>query len=167
MNFKGLVAAVAITATGLFGGAAQAVNQDRIGYNEPGAYELYTALRNTGVSIDIITCEGDNTYGWYNSGYNNGWGGMVICDNVATTYSDQWETLRHEAVHAAQHCRGWDTVMKPSWLANNLTRSDREYVQDYYDRDMWMLEYEAFSLEHHTNQQIADLVNHHCGRYQM
>ena len=105
--------------------------------------------------------------GWYLLALNNGNGGIILCSDGNPTNKDMWETLRHEAVHAAQHCRGWDTVMKPSWLANNLTRSDREYVQDYYDRDMWMLEYEAFSLEHHTNQQIADLVNHHCGRYQM
>ena len=165
MNFKGLVAAVAITATGLFGGAAQAVNQDRIGYNEPGAYELYTALRNTGVSIDIITCEGDNTYGWYNSGYNNGWGGMVICDNVATTYSDQWETLRHEAVHAAQHCRGgrnWDTVMQDSWTRKNLSRADYEFITTDYPKDAWVFEFEAFALEHHSNEFIAHLVNTNC-----
>ena len=167
MNFKAFLATVAVAATTLVAPAAQAVQQDRIGYNEPGAYELYEALRKTGVTIDIMTCEDDKAYGWYNGGYNNGDGGMVICDNVATTYADQWETLRHEAVHAAQHCRDWDTVMKPQWLKENLTRADYEFVTSDYPKHAWAIEFEAFALEHHSNYDIAHLVNTTCAPYQM
>ena len=167
MNFKALLATAAVATATIFGGAAEAVQQDRIGYNEAGAYEIYTALRNTGVTIDIKTCDNDKSFGWYNPGYNGGNGGMVICDNVATTYADQWETLRHEAVHAAQHCRDWDTVMQDKWIANNLSREDYEFVKSDYPASDWDIEFEAFALEHHSNQFIAKLVNLNCAPYQM
>jgi len=167
MNIKALLTTLAITSTALFGGVAEAVQQDRIGYNQSGAYELYTSLKNTGVTVDITTCEDDDTYGWYMPSMNNNMGGIVICDNVATTYEEQWETLRHEAVHAAQHCRAWDTVMYDEWTNNNLTTAKRRLVTDNYEQSDWKIEWEAFALEDESNQFIAELVNTNCANDQV
>jgi len=167
MNFKALLTTAAIATTALFGGVAEAVQQDRIGYNQSGAYELYTSLKNTGVTVDIKPCKDDDYYGWYMPAMNNGMGGILICSNVADTYELQWETLRHEAVHAAQHCRKWDTVMYDEWTNNNLSRATRGFVVDNYEQSDWKIEWEAFVLQEETNQFIAQLVNTNCANDQV
>ena len=156
MNFKALLATAAIATASFFtGGEAMA--------NQKGGAALFYALQDAGVEVKVSECEDDSSYGFYRSYVGAYQPGMIqICTNVAVTENDRYETLRHEAVHAAQHCRGWDTVMKDTWMKQNVTQEDKRFVMSAYDKSDWIVEIEAFTLEHFPNAFIAKLVNINC-----
>ena len=132
---------------------------------QQGGEALFVALDRAGVEVVIGQCEKDTSYGFYRSFVGRPDPGSIhICTNVATTEADRWETLRHEAVHAAQHCRStdFDTVMTDSWIQQNHSRSDAQFIMQAYDRSQWVIELEAFTLEHAPNGFIAQLVTRNC-----
>ena len=132
---------------------------------EQGGEALFIALDRAGVEVVIEACEKDTSYGFYRSFVGHTDPGTIhICTNVATTSNDRWETLRHEAVHAAQHCRSTDfeTVMTDEWLEKSHSRQDAQFIMESYDRSDWIIELEAFTLEHAPNGFIAQLVNQNC-----
>ena len=131
---------------------------------QPGGVELYTALDNAGVEITTGNCEAKGvtgTYGFFMPSKN--W--IHICEDVAVSDAQQWETIRHEAVHAAQFCMDRSmqtTVMKLQWIDENYNKSDWSFIKQAYDKSDWLIEIEAFTLMRYSNSDIAGLVNHAC-----
>lgn len=131
---------------------------------QPGGRALANALEQAGVEVSTGNCAEygiTDTYGFFMPSKN--W--IHICDDVATTHDQQFETWRHEAVHAAQFCMDpsmQTTVMKLGWIDENYSQSDWEFIQQAYDKSDWVIEIEAFTLMRYSNQAIADLVNHAC-----
>lgn len=159
MNIRKLVATVAIAAATVIAPTAQA----RV---TPGQQSLFNALERAGVTSSIGECESHgvtDTYGFFVPAENH----IHICDDVATTQEQQWETFRHEAVHAAQRCVNPSmafTVNSSQFLLANGRQSDWEFIQQAYDREDWAIELEAFTLMRASNSDIADLVNAACNK---
>ena len=155
MSFKSFIATTLIAATSIIGTAAQA---------QPGAQQLFDALDNAGVSYSSGECASHKitgTYGFYVPAENH----IHICTDVAQTEEQQWETFRHEAVHAAQRCVHPSmafTVNSSQFLLSNRLQSDWEFIQQAYDQEDWAIELEAFTLMRSSNAEIASLVNASC-----
>ena len=129
-----------------------------------GQQALFEALDRAGVTYSKGACKEhgiEDTYGFFVPAKNH----IHICDDVATTEEQVWETFRHEAVHAAQRCVNPSmafTVNSSQYLLSNGSQSDWSFIQRAYDREDWAIELEAFTLMRQSNQQIADLVDATC-----
>lgn len=154
-NFRSFVVTAVLAATSVVGTAVQA---------QPGAQSLFNALDNAGVSYSSGECASHKitgTYGFYVPADNH----IHICTDVATEEAQQFETLRHEAVHAAQRCVHPSmafTVNSSQFLLSNGLQSHWEFIQEAYDQEDWAIELEAFTLMSRSNSEIAALVNAAC-----
>ena len=153
MNFFKSIAIAAVS-------AATVIASPAIAFTE-GEAKLGNALDQAGVEVLVGECPTDKSYGMYNSKLN----AIAICTNVATTAEQQWETLRHEAVHAAQRCVNHSmsfTVKSSDYLLKNGLQSDWEFIQSAYDKSDWAIELEAFTLMRTSNANVAAIVNSAC-----
>ena len=131
---------------------------------QQGGRQLMNALETAGVEVTVGECEPHgvtDTYGFFMPAKN--W--IHICSDVATTEAQQYETLRHEAVHAAQFCVDSSmeyTVMSTEWIDANYSKSDWSFIKKAYDREDWMIEIEAFTLMRYSNASITQIVNDRC-----
>ena len=129
-----------------------------------GGVELVGALEEAGVRITTTDCTAQGhagSYGVYIPSQNH----IYICEENAVTHAQQWETIRHEAVHAAQACvdPSMNTVlMSKQWLKSNSSQSDVQFIVESYPEEHWALEVEAFTLMRYSNEEIAWLVNEAC-----
>ena len=155
MSFKKFIATAAL--------AVAATVAPASAYQEGGA-QLNSVLEQAGVEVTAGACEPHgitDTLGFFMP--SKKW--IHICTDVATTEAQQYETLRHEAVHAAQHCVDpsmQSTVMKHSWIDDNYSKSDWSFIKQAYDKSDWLIEIEAFTLMRYSNFQVAKLVNLAC-----
>ena len=128
---------------------------------DAGEAKLADALDQAGVAVYVGECPTDKFYGLYNSKKN----AIAICTNVAESAEQRWETLRHEAVHAAQACVNPSmafTVKSSQYLMSNGLQSDWDFIQKAYDRKDWAIELEAFTLMRSSNSEVATIVNNAC-----
>ena len=81
-------------------------------------------------------------------------------------------TLKHEFIHAIQHCRGkrtrfvnlLNTISFRKCLYND--RIDIEYINDFYPKEDWLIEVEAYCLENIISyQDINELLSKYCGNF--
>ena len=154
MNFFKSVAIAAIS-------AATVIASPAIASPSQGELKLVDSLNKAGVEVHVGECPTDGSYGMYNSKLN----AIAICTNVATTAEMRWETLRHEAVHAAQRCVNPSmafTVKSSDYLLKNGLQSDWSFIQKAYDREDWAIELEAFTLMRSSNSNVASIVNSAC-----
>ena len=123
--------------------------------------KLIDSLNQAGVEIQVGKCRTEGSYGYFMPAKNL----IGICSNVATTADQQWETLRHEAIHAAQRCVNPSmafTVKSSDYLLKNGLQSDWSFIQKSYDREDWAIELEAFTLMRTSNANVAAIVNSAC-----
>lgn len=134
-----------------------------------GEQALLNSIKNAGVTVSVNACPDGNSYGWFS--YRKGsWSNasIQICTNVATNQNDQWETLRHEAVHVAQKCNNpshgnnFETLTTWSFIKGQATDSDANFVMNNYPEAKWLIEIEAFTFMKKSNQTVANLVNEAC-----
>ena len=155
MSFKKFIATAAL--------AVAATVAPASAYQE-GGVQLGKALERAGVEVTAEPCEPHGitgVYGFFSPAKN--W--IHICTDVATTEEQRYETLRHEAVHAAQFCvdsNMQDTVMSSDWIDDNYRKSDWSFIKQSYDRSDWLIEIEAFTLMRYSNYSIARIVNDNC-----
>ena len=155
MSFKKFIATAAL--------AVAATVAPASAYEE-GGVQLGKALERAGVEVTAEPCEPHGitgTYGFFSPAKN--W--IHICTDVAATEAQRYETLRHEAVHAAQFCvdsNMQDTVMSSAWIDDNYRKSDWSFIKQAYDKSDWLIEIEAFTLMRYSNAQIAELVSLAC-----
>ena len=129
-----------------------------------GGVALYSALDEAGVKITTLDCTANGhagSYGVFIPSQNH----IYICEENAVTDAQQWETIRHEAVHAAQRCvdPSMNTMlMSEQWLTKNSYESDAQFIMNNYPKAHWINELEAFTLMRYSNQDIARLVNEAC-----
>lgn len=155
MSFKKFIATAAL--------AVAAAVSPASAYEE-GVTQLNNALEQAGVEVTAGDCKPygvTGVYGFFMPAKN--W--IHICTDVATTESQRYETLRHEAVHAAQFCVDSSmkyTVMSMAWIDDNYRRSDWSFIKQAYDKSDWLIEIEAFTLQRYSNYSIAKIVNDRC-----
>ena len=141
--------------------AASTIAAPSLASLDAGEAKLADALDNAGVEVLVGDCPMDSAYGFYHSQKNI----IAVCTNVAVTPEKRWETLRHEAIHAAQKCVNPSmafTVTSSQYLLANGRQSDWDFIQKAYDRKDWAIELEAFTFMRSSNSEVAAIVNNAC-----
>ena len=157
-NFKAFATA-AVAAASIFTQAPAVASQ-----LSAGEQALATALERAGVKVEAGDCSEvglTDTYGFFVPEENY----IGICTDVATTAAMRWETLRHEAIHAAQKCKDpsmTSMVMSVSYIEKNARISDWHFIQRAYEKHDWAIEIEAFTLMRMPNSHIATIVERNC-----
>ena len=127
----------------------------------PGQSQLLNVLDASGVTVEAGECPTDEALGWFIPKKKF----IAICTNVVDSEASAWETLRHEAVHAAQMCVDpsmESTVLKYSFLKKYGDPQDWKFIKSAYHFSDWMIELEAFTLMRLSNSQIAEFVAKSC-----
>lgn len=133
-----------------------------------GDLRLIQALNLYGVPVVLGSCQ-EGIYGLYEADQNL----LVVCTNTQDP-SGVSDTLRHEAVHAAQDCYAGQDNAKLRLLEpdRNPLVGDPESATDtlssqikrFYAPPVWALEWEAFTIAgEYTSEEAAAIVSIHCG----
>ena len=154
MNIKAFFATAVVAFASVTAAEAQPAGQQA----------LFKALDRAGVTYSKGDCAEhgiEGMYGFFIPANNH----IHICDDVATTEEQQWETFRHEAVHAAQRCVNPSmafTVNSSQYILSHGSQSDWDFIQQAYDQKDWAIELEAFTLMRRSNVEIAQVVESAC-----
>ena len=141
---------------------------------QPGTASLIETIDENGILVTINHEECST--GTYNGQYR--WLGfqreMRLCPGASVDARDH-ETVRHETIHAIQHCinvaRGTNTdtpVMNDVdelmyWARQHLTMREIEWIQSAYDRSQWLTEIEAFAgARAYTSSELEELFLAAC-----
>ena len=141
---------------------------------QPGTGRLLETLDESGILVTINHPECAN--GIYNGQYR--WLGfqreMRLCPGDTVDAGDH-NTVRHEVIHAIQHCvnvaRGTstdtpvidDTTMLMSWAREHLSMREIEWIQRAYDRSQWLTEIEAFAgARAYTSSELEEMFLDVC-----
>ena len=154
MNFLKAAAAAVLSATALIA-PVESSNYT------PGQKSLVAELERSGVTIEVGNCRNPMLYGFFVAETRT----IGVCTNNHEATEDPWQTLRHEAVHAAQHCVDPSmmfTVSTSTYIVNNGSQSDWDFIQQMYPREAWAIELEAFTLMRYSNSQVANVVRGAC-----
>ena len=146
---KSIAAIAAVAATTFAAGPAQA---SELTY---GQSQLLDSLDTAGVTYDVGECEA-GVNGWHLPSNKH----IRICDSAY----NPWQTMRHEAVHAAQHCHNGlqDTMLAHNELTRISSDDDWSFIKQAYTAQDWGVELEAFTLMRESNETIANIVNKVC-----
>ena len=161
---KLLIAAVAAAATFVPVGAEV----------QAGTTSLLETISSNGILVTInhdecLTNGSNGQYRWL--GFQRE---MRLCPGQ-TVDADDHNTVRHETIHAIQHCvnaaRGTSTdapiINNPDDFANfvmaNLTQEDIEWVKSMYPESQWLTELEAFAgANAYTSSELEGLFLDAC-----
>ena len=88
---------------------------------------------------------------------------LVICPDNQVNHSDLLDTVRHEAMHVVQACKG-GPVLSYDFYLKNSSDATREALTKYpQDMHTQHAELEAFTAAEQLNeQQIVNLLNKFC-----
>ena len=126
-----------------------------------GQQRLLSNLDAAGVTVKAGECPTEEAFGWFVPKKQF----IAICTNVVDSEESAWETLRHEAVHAAQFCVDpsmESTVLRYSFIRKHRSESDWQFIRSAYHISDWAIESEAFTLMRLSNDDIANLVEKAC-----
>ena len=161
---KLLIAAVAAAATFVPVGAEV----------QAGTTSLLETISSNGILVtinhdDCLTNGSNGQYRWL--GFQRE---MRLCPG-RTVDADDHNTVRHETIHAIQHCvnaaRGTSTdapiINNPNDFAEfvmaNLPQEDIEWVKSMYPESQWLTELEAFAgANAYTSSELEDLFLDAC-----
>ena len=141
---------------------------------QPGTASLIETVDENGILVTINHPE--CAAGIYNGQYR--WLGfqreLRLCPGETVDARDH-ETVRHEVIHAIQHCinvaRGTSTdtpVINDvdqlfSWANQYLTMREIEWIQAAYDRSQWLTEIEAFAgAKAYTSSELEEMFLEVC-----
>ena len=88
---------------------------------------------------------------------------LIICPDNQRNHSDLFDTIRHEAVHVVQACKG-GAILPYDYYLKNATDSVRDAVSTYpKDRHTQHVELEAhLAAEQLNEQQVINLLHKYC-----
>jgi hypothetical protein len=141
---------------------------------QPGTASLIETIDENGILVTVNHPE--CATGTYNGQYR--WLGfqreMRLCPGRTVDARDH-ETVRHEVIHAIQHCvnmaRGTstdtaiinDTQQLLSFAGQYLSPREIEWIQANYDRSQWLTEIEAFAgAKAYTSSELEELFLEVC-----
>ena len=144
---------------------------------DPNTDDLLLALEADGIQVAFNTasCKRRDIYGSYSFRPRTGWRQMTLCTGDTVDAMDH-STVRHEAIHAIQHCanksRGTnyntpllnDPVRFQQEVFANLYVNEIEGIHRHYEQSDWRVEYEAFLYERTmTAAEIMEWFQEVCG----
>ena len=135
--------------------------------------DLLNLLDNNGITVvvDNHRCTGE-FYGAYQ--YSGLARRMIVCTGNDGIGDEDHDTVRHETVHALQHCmnakRGTDPntpILEPKKVIANAEKTlNRELIAtilDNYPEDHWLIELEAvYGAEIFTASDLMKLFTEYC-----
>ena len=125
--------------------------------------QVLEAVRSTGTEVRFHAeeCKTDKVSGFYRLNANVD--RLVICPSNQRNHSDLFDTIRHEAVHVVQACKG-DAIMPYDYWLQNATNAAKQSVSEYPSNPRvqhWELE--AFSIAEMLDEQdVITLINKYC-----
>jgi len=142
---------------------------------DAGTPALLRALPRHGVQVALnhSDCDSDRSFAGY---YHTGTKAFVVCYSGTPTANDH-DTVRHEAMHVAQHCaaqrdgqpHGIRPILRGAELNNFVTSvlTDEQIVRikNIYPKEKHLTELEAFAAAaHYSAEQMMSIVNTWCGK---
>ena len=125
------------------------------------------AVKRTGTSVQVDTamCRRKKFFGLYEYGNRPYIDRLTIClSRHEGDVEELMDTIRHEAIHVAQACRGGE-IFSRGYVAKLADPEVRKTVTTDYSKDDWESELEAFVIaDHATHQEVAKLVTKECKR---
>ena len=141
---------------------------------QPGTASLLETVEENGILVTInhdecLTNGANGQYRWL--GFQRE---IRLCPG-RTVDADDHNTVRHETIHAIQHCinvaRGTNTdtpiiddseVFK-QFVSANLSQQDIDWVMSVYDESQWLTELEAFAgAEAYTSSELEEIFLDVC-----
>ena len=120
-------------------------------------------------SEDCLTNGSNGQYRWL--GFKRE---MVLCPGSTVDANDH-NTVRHEVIHAIQHCINvtrrtntdtpiiQDTNDLLKFVKNHLTQQEIDWITSIYDRSQWLTELEAFAgAKAYTSSELEVLFLDAC-----
>ena len=88
---------------------------------------------------------------------------LVLCPDNQRNHSDLFDTIRHEAIHVVQACKG-GPILPYDYYIKNAPASVKQDVSSYpQDRLTQHYELEAhMGAEQLNEQQVVNLINKYC-----
>ena len=141
---------------------------------QPGTSSLLETVADHGILVTVnpdacLTNGSNGQYRWL--GFQRE---IVLCPGSTVDGQDH-NTVRHEVVHAIQHCvnaaRGTNTdtpiIDDPDSLSEfvrtNLSQKEIEWVMSVYDESQWLTELEAFAgAKAYTSSELETLFLDTC-----
>ena len=141
---------------------------------QPGTASLLETVADNGVLVTYnpeacLTNGSNGQYRWI--GFQRE---IVLCPGNTVDAGDH-NTVRHEVIHAIQHCvnaaRGTNTdtpiINDPNefseFVLANLSERDIEWVKAVYDESQWLTELEAFAgANAYTSSELEDIFLDAC-----
>ena len=141
---------------------------------QPGTSSLLNTIEDNGILVtynpDACLTNGSNgQYRWL--GFKRE---IVLCPGNTVDAGDH-NTVRHEVIHAIQHCvnvaRGTTTdtpiINNPNefheFVLTNLSPGEVEWVKSIYDESQWLTELEAFAgANAYTSSELEDIFLDAC-----
>ena len=142
---------------------------------DAGTPALLRALPRHGVQVALnhSDCNGDRTFDGY---YHTGTKDFVVCYSGTPNANDH-DTVRHEAMHVAQHCAsqrdGRPHTLRPilrgaalnNFVTSVLTDKQIVGIKSAYPKEKWLTELEAFAgAAHYSSAQVQSIVSQWCGQ---
>lgn len=125
--------------------------------------QVLETVRDTGTEVRYYheECQTDKISGFYRLTSNVDM--LVICPRNQLNHSDLFDTIRHEAVHVVQACKG-DAIMPYSYWLENATDNAKERVAEYPKNQIIQhYELEAFSIaEAVSEKDVITLLDKFC-----
>ena len=141
---------------------------------EEGTKPLIDLIANSGIAVRVnhADCKSGEYLGLYHhKGMKRA---LILCPGSTVTAADHM-VVRHEAIHAIQHCvnvaRGTsvftpviqDTRELMAWVSKYLSPTDLEKIKSVYEPSHWLIELEAFAGMHaYTADELAELFTQAC-----
>ena len=141
---------------------------------QPGTASLLETVEENGILVtvnhdDCLTNGANGQYRWL--GFQRE---IRLCPG-RTVDADDHNTVRHEVIHAIQHCvnaaRGTSTDTPIidnvdelfAFASDHLTTQEIKWIQHMYDRSQWLTEIEAFAgARAYTSSELEDLFLDTC-----
>ena len=141
---------------------------------QPGTSSLLETVAANGILVtinhdDCLTNGANGQYRWL--GFQRE---MRLCPGATVDAADH-NTVRHETIHAIQHCvnvaRGTDTdtpiINDPhdfkEFVDDFLTEDEVKWVMSMYDESQWLTELEAFAGAHaFTSSELQEMFLQAC-----
>ena len=141
---------------------------------QPGTADLLETVQDNGILVTVNhdDCRTNGANGQYR------WLGFQreirLCPGRTVDAGDH-NTVRHEVIHAIQHCinvaRGTstdtpiidDTETLLAFAAQHLSPREIQWIQDSYDRSQWLTEIEAFAgAKAYTSSELEEFFLEVC-----